>query len=314
MKKTDKLTIIIPTYERIEFFEEAYLSVLNQTIVPKIMVIDNGSKHNEFNHIITKYSYNDVKYIKNKENIGMFANWNKGIKLSTTEFFMILGDDDKLENTYVERFLKAEEENKLDIYYTNFMCLVRNKKINNKEKLKILKKEKGKKLLELAAKDGMTFPIISSCIRKSKFKEFYAKSHGSNDWLWIYSKTENLNIYGDEMIGLLYRRHLKNDSLINTLYTRYSKIAIYYIIYIKLLKNKKYIYAYLAYLRGFLEYCIMNTSSNFLIAEKYNLKNRSIYYRIIKKGYVKNFPFMLKLYKYKIIIFFNKTFKRYKGV
>lgn len=101
MESSD-LTIAIPVYERIDYFEDALRSAIDQTIACQIIVVDNNSSHEAFKFIVDSIDNGRVKYYKNAENVGMIGNWNRCIELCETEYITILHDDDLLANTFVE--------------------------------------------------------------------------------------------------------------------------------------------------------------------------------------------------------------------
>jgi glycosyltransferase involved in cell wall biosynthesis len=209
--KTDILTISIPVFERFDYFEAAYKSIINQTIVPKIIVIDNHSSHSNFSDFCKK---NKIPYFRNKSNLGMFGNWNKCFEYADTEYVMILGDDDFLEPTYVEKFLRAKKEHQdIDIWFSDFNVYdySSTKTYKNKHILPF-GKNNGEEILEYGVKYSLGFPVISSVIKKEIFTGFYNEEHGSNDWVWIYENAQNMVFYGDEERLLNYGKHHLQDS------------------------------------------------------------------------------------------------------
>ena len=108
---TDKITIAIPVYERIDFFEEALNSALGQTISCPVYVIDNASTHNKFRGIVQKKDNPLIAYIRNEKNVGMVENWNRCIDVCQTEYLSILHDDDVLHPGFVEHCLRFLSKN-----------------------------------------------------------------------------------------------------------------------------------------------------------------------------------------------------------
>jgi len=212
IKFTDKLSIAIPVFERKEFFLEAILSVLNQTIKCDIIVVDNNSSHDFFEKTCQHYG---IKYFKNDSNIGMFPNWNKCFELANTDYVMILGDDDILDEKYVESFIEAHNNySDIDVFYTDFVKLDNTNKTlsNHNHILPFGYMSNGSKIIEYGIKYRLGFPIITSTIKKSKFAGFYNDFHASNDWVWLYENAENLVFYGENKMLLKYRYHGSNDT------------------------------------------------------------------------------------------------------
>ena len=90
-KLNEKITIIIVMYE--ESFDLICKTLEKITNFKKI-IIDNVGDANMKNNIISKFGIE--KYILNKKNIGFSAGYNQGIKLSKTDFTLVLGPDCKI--------------------------------------------------------------------------------------------------------------------------------------------------------------------------------------------------------------------------
>ena len=48
-----------------------------------------------------------ISYYKNKENLGMFGNWNRCLELARGEWVCILHSDDKIMPNYIEEMSKV---------------------------------------------------------------------------------------------------------------------------------------------------------------------------------------------------------------
>lgn len=215
MSYTDLLTIAMPCYERKEFFKDALDSALNQTVKCKIIVIDNCSSHNYFEEVCRDKG---VDYFRNEKNIGIVGNFSRSFELSKTKFTMNLQDDDLLEPTYVEFFLKALEKHPdIDIYFTDFSLLTPQKDKQHKHILPFGYMEKGNKIIEYGIKYRLGFPYMSSVIRTeiahsfSEIKDF----QGSFDWEWIYGNADRFAFFGDKRKLYIYRQHGNQDTTQN---------------------------------------------------------------------------------------------------
>jgi len=119
------VSVVIPTFNNASYISKAIDSVLDQTYTDfELLIIDNASTDNT-EEIAKKYKDDRIKYIKNKKNIGMVNNWNKGLKLTCGSYFILLCSDDWWEETILEDEVKIFENNP-DIvwvttngYYTN---------------------------------------------------------------------------------------------------------------------------------------------------------------------------------------------------
>lgn len=239
---TDLITICIPVYNRIDYFVESLESAINQTINCKIIVIDNASQSDFFQKESEKRG---VEYYRNRINLGMFGNWNKCAELAQTEFFLILGDDDVLFENYVEEFLKKYNLYNFDIYYTNFCVLYENGLKSTWEKHLRFNGDllygsfQGMELLKHGAKQGLSLTSIFAAIKTDIIVKnpFYSEYHGSNDWLWYYTKGSQYNFYGNNIVLGYYRKHDYSDTKLNMFKTYHFSFPIIYHLLYKTLIN-----------------------------------------------------------------------------
>ncbi len=102
----NRVSIIIPTFNRAESLVGALKSAQRQTYSNlEIVVSDNASSDNT-EHIIQPYLSDErLKYFRNNRNMGMVANWRECLyRRATGDWFLILSDDDLLINDrYIEK-------------------------------------------------------------------------------------------------------------------------------------------------------------------------------------------------------------------
>ncbi len=114
-----RFSIIIPTYNSEKEIDRAIESINNQTYKDyEIIVIDDCSKDNTYN-VLQKY--NDIKIIKNEENIKAGGSRNKGINCAKGDYIIFLDADDYLaESNTLERIDKVIGKETTDIIYLGF--------------------------------------------------------------------------------------------------------------------------------------------------------------------------------------------------
>lgn len=121
-RRGNDVTVIIPSYNYKTYLKQAIISVVNQTHKPfKIIVIDDGSNDGSpelAESIDTKGI--DYKVIV-KENEGVVATKNLGIKMSSTTWTIFLDADDVLEPNYIEETLITATKLESDVVYTNMV-------------------------------------------------------------------------------------------------------------------------------------------------------------------------------------------------
>jgi glycosyltransferase involved in cell wall biosynthesis len=104
-----KISVIIPTYNRETYLEEAILSVVHQTYKNfEILVIDDGSKINYAEAICNKYENCFYLY---KKNGGLSSARNFGVKNSKGRYIAFLDDDDYWREDKLEKQVSVLESN-----------------------------------------------------------------------------------------------------------------------------------------------------------------------------------------------------------
>lgn len=123
-RKTYDITIVIPTFKREEGIDAALKSISDSkgNLLFEVIIVDNeffdfaGSSKEK---ILKKYLNLNIRYFQNKENIGLFGNWNRCVELATTRWVAMLHDDDTILPDYfdkLERFWLCIKDSK-DIAY-----------------------------------------------------------------------------------------------------------------------------------------------------------------------------------------------------
>ncbi|SFY35756.1 glycosyltransferase family 2 protein [Janthinobacterium sp. TB1-E2] len=114
------ISIVITTYNRPQLLREAIESAISQSskIKYEILIVDNNFQEGktESELVVESFKSERLRYFQNKENLGMFGNWNRGILLARGKFVTILHDDDFLKSNYLEsmfELLKKSNGNKL---------------------------------------------------------------------------------------------------------------------------------------------------------------------------------------------------------
>lgn len=99
-------SIGIPAFKG-KFLKECITSVLSQTYTNFELIIVDDCSPDPIADIVNQFSDTRIRYYRNESNTGalnVIDNWNKCLALATGDFFVLLGDDDKLELNYLEVF------------------------------------------------------------------------------------------------------------------------------------------------------------------------------------------------------------------
>ena len=96
-----KTTVVIPNYNGIKYLENCLSSLYKGTVVPSVIVVDNGSVDGSRQLVEEKFS--EVRVIAFKENTGFCKAVNAGIEAASTEYVLLLNNDTVADPEMVER-------------------------------------------------------------------------------------------------------------------------------------------------------------------------------------------------------------------
>ncbi len=102
-----ELTIAIPTFRRPDILREAVASALAQRsdCALEVIVVDNDTDlegARAVDAVVSSFRSPCLRLYRNRENIGMFGNWNRCIELARAPWLSILNDDDLLKPDWLD--------------------------------------------------------------------------------------------------------------------------------------------------------------------------------------------------------------------
>ncbi len=139
-KEFPKVSVGLPTYNRAFTLEQTINTVLKQDYANIELVISDNASTDQTQAICEEFSYKDkrVKYLRQKRNRGLTANYEEVLNNSSGEFFMWIADDDWIDSSYISECLKAllkEKDLSLVagkvIYYRQDNSVYEGRKINH---------------------------------------------------------------------------------------------------------------------------------------------------------------------------------------
>ena len=133
MDNSFSISVIIPTFNRLNYLERAIKSVLNQTIkVDEIIVVDDGSNDGTSEFIRSKYP--NLKYIF-QSNRGVSAARNVGIAAAKSNWIAFLDSDDEWMPTKLEQQEKSIIDNPdIEFCHTNEIWIRNGVRVNQMKK------------------------------------------------------------------------------------------------------------------------------------------------------------------------------------
>jgi glycosyltransferase involved in cell wall biosynthesis len=115
--------VIIPAYNVAPFIRATIDSVINQKFTNWEAIILDDCSTDGTPKIALEYANADsrISFIKNETNLGMMANWNKGISLCNAKYFIKLDADDLLHpNSLKEAVHILENDQNIGMVVSNF--------------------------------------------------------------------------------------------------------------------------------------------------------------------------------------------------
>ncbi|WP_054742710.1 glycosyltransferase family 2 protein [Cellulosilyticum ruminicola] len=103
------ITIVIPNYNGNNYLKQCIDSIYTQTYNDyELIIIDNASTDGSYEWV---KQYNDINYKRLDRNYGFSRAVNEGIKLAKGEYVLLLNNDTKLCQNFLEEMLKVIEGN-----------------------------------------------------------------------------------------------------------------------------------------------------------------------------------------------------------
>ncbi|MCL5886995.1 MAG: glycosyltransferase [Actinobacteria bacterium] len=92
----ERLTVVIPTYNRPCYLRDCLHSVASQTLRDfKVVVLDNASTE-DYGPVLEKFEALDIEYHRNPENIGAIGNNDKAREIGSRSTYHVIFHDDDL--------------------------------------------------------------------------------------------------------------------------------------------------------------------------------------------------------------------------
>lgn len=123
-----RTTVVIPNYNGIKYIENCLHSLEQGSVIPKIIVVDNGSGDGSL--LLVKEKFPNVQIIEFVENTGFCKAVNTGIKAASTEYVLLLNND-----TVADREMVRSLEEALDAEPKAFSAAAKMISLHDPEKL-----------------------------------------------------------------------------------------------------------------------------------------------------------------------------------
>ncbi|MGJ5676219.1 MAG: glycosyltransferase family 2 protein [Nostochopsis sp.] len=115
-----KISICIPTFNRVKLLPFAIDSVLQQTYQDLELIICDDGSCDSTSKFISQYTDSRIRYIQHSQNIGKSNNMRSGFEAATGEYFIKFDDDDRLTPDFLERTAKIlDQDHSIDFVGTD---------------------------------------------------------------------------------------------------------------------------------------------------------------------------------------------------
>ena len=121
MEKTEKIDILLATYNGEEYIKEQIDSILNQTYSNFRLLISDDNSTDKTLEIIRDYEKKDdrIKVFENKENNGVIKNFEFLLKQVESDLYMLSDQDDVWYENKIEETYRKLKEDDADLVFTD---------------------------------------------------------------------------------------------------------------------------------------------------------------------------------------------------
>lgn len=212
----DKVSIIIPTYNRAKTIKKSIMSCLNQTYKNiEVIVVDDGSIDNT-KDIVKAIKDDRLKYYSYKKNKGACYARNYGINKSTGKYITFNDSDDIYYPNKVEEQYKNLLENKSDMDFSRINIVSSNYNVIAPDDERVKKFQKTSYISELCHGNYIstqTILVKKIIILKYMFDESLLRLQ---DYDIVLRMVPNSKVsFSDEVLAVSYRQ---KDSISNNKY------------------------------------------------------------------------------------------------
>lgn len=127
-----KFSIGIPAYKA-SFLKECIDSILAQIYPDFELIIVNDASPENIKEIVLQYSDPRISYYENEKNTGaenVVDNWNKCLAFARGDYFILMGDDDKMAPEYLDTFVSLINRHpQLNVFHCRAYIINENSKI-----------------------------------------------------------------------------------------------------------------------------------------------------------------------------------------
>ena len=210
-----QVSIVIPTYKRVDFLDRLLKSIEAQTFkdFEVIVVDDNSPNIKEYESIIEKYKniFNEFKFITKEENKGAPHSRNIGIKEAKYDLIALVDDDDEWLPTKLEKqvdIFKNSDE-KVGLVYTWTDVMDENRTTIHKYRSEIEGNVKKEIFKECFIPSPSVMVRKKAIVEAGLFDESFPSCQDWDMWTRIIMKGYKVKVLKDNVS--IYNKHNKGN-------------------------------------------------------------------------------------------------------
>ncbi|WHY91246.1 CDP-glycerol:glycerophosphate glycerophosphotransferase [Neobacillus cucumis] len=211
-KQEQKISIIIPYYNTMEFIGDCLGSVLSQSYSNlEIIIINDGSDSENTVHIESLLTDERIVYLNNDVNKGVAFSRNKGLNAATGEYVYFLDSDDLLVGHALEILAESIQENPAISGTTKLLLKPNDIGQPSQQQEVVIKKKSSSAIF----KEGSCLNILfHRDFLSENYVQFYEESSGYSDLsvilplILVQEKLPYLNL-------ITYYKRVRNDPISN---------------------------------------------------------------------------------------------------
>lgn len=101
-----KVSVLIPSYNNAHFLSELIDSILSQSFQDFEIIICDDCSTDDSVKVVRKYTDPRIRFFRNRKNLGIVANMNRCISLAMGQYIYLIGSDDVMYPTNLEKKVK----------------------------------------------------------------------------------------------------------------------------------------------------------------------------------------------------------------
>jgi len=204
-----KVSVIVPTKNRVHFLSIAIRSILDQSFKDFEIIIVDAASSEDTRKTVEQFEDARIRYVSEKTDRGISASRNKGIEVSKGEIIAFLDDDDIWMPSKLQKQLNLMRDDPLvGVVYTASFKINESGEILGYPNLPFLKGHILPKILEKNYIGGCSTVVVKrECLEKSGLfdEDFF---FGEDFDLWVrLAKHCRFDYVGDPLVA--YRVHQK---------------------------------------------------------------------------------------------------------